>query len=62
MYVWQVLLILCAARVRAHALYYRLQYGLEYESSVMCPEHLAIADSPPTTPSASVCFGSSGYL
>lgn len=50
MYVWQVLLILCAAGVRAHALYYHLQYGLECESSVICPGHLAIADSPPPTP------------
>lgn len=50
MYVWKVLLILCAARVRAHALYYHLQYGLEYESSVMCPGHLAIADPPQTPP------------
>lgn len=33
-----------AARVRTHALYYHLQYGLEYKSGVMCPGHLAIAD------------------
>lgn len=41
MYVWQ-----SAARVRAHSLYYHLQYGLEYKSSVMCPGHLAIAALP----------------
>lgn len=35
-----------AARVRAHSLYYHLQYGLECESSVMCPGHLAISALP----------------
>lgn len=35
-----------AARDRAHSLHYHLHCGLEYESSVMCPGHPAIAALP----------------